>query len=40
MSDAKRLREFEGRNLRLKKKLIAEPELEKAMLKDLFGRKW
>jgi len=38
-SDAKRLKELEGENARLKK-LLAEAELDKAMLKDVLGRKW
>ncbi len=33
-SDAKRLKELEGENARLKK-LLAEAELDKAMLKEL-----
>ncbi len=33
-SDAKRLKELEGQNARLKK-LLAEAELDKAMLKEL-----
>jgi putative transposase len=33
-SDAKRLKELEGQNVRLKK-LLAEAELDKAMLKEL-----
>lgn len=39
VSDAKRLRELEAENARLKK-LLAEAELDKAMLKDVLGRKW
>jgi putative transposase len=39
VSDAKRLRELEAENSRLKK-LLAEAELDKAMLKDVLGRKW
>ena len=39
VSDAKRLRELETENARLKK-LLAEAELDKAMLKDVLGRKW
>jgi len=39
VADAKRLRELEAENARLKK-LLAEAELDKAMLKDVLGRKW
>ena len=39
VADAKRLRELETENARLKK-LLAEAELDKAMLKDVLGRKW
>ena len=39
VSDAKHLRELEAENARLKK-LLAEAELDKAMLKDVLGRKW
>lgn len=39
VSDAKRLRELEAENAKLKK-LLAEAELDKAMLKDVLGRKW
>ena len=39
VSDAKRLRELETENARLRK-LLAEAELDKAMLKDVLGRKW
>ena len=39
VSEAKRLRELEAENARLKK-LLAEAELDKAMLKDVLGRKW
>ncbi len=39
VSEAKRLRELEAENARLKK-LLAEAELDKAMLKDVLSRKW
>ena len=39
VSEARRLRELEQENTRLKK-LLAEAELDKAALKDLLGRKW
>jgi putative transposase len=39
VSDARRLRELERENARLKK-LLAEAELDKAMLKDVLGKKW
>jgi putative transposase len=39
VSDAKRLKELEHENARLKK-LLAEAELDKAMLKDVLGKKW
>lgn len=39
VSDARRLKELEGENAKLKK-LLAESELDKAALKDLLGRKW
>lgn len=39
VSDAKRLRELEAENAKLKR-LLAEAELDKAMLKDVLGRKW
>lgn len=39
VSDARRLKELESENSRLKK-LLAESELDKAALKDLLGRKW
>ena len=39
VSEARRLREREGENARLKK-LLAEAELDKAALKDLLNRKW
>ena len=39
VSDAKRLKELEQENARLKK-LLAEAELDKAMLKDVIGKKW
>jgi len=39
ISEAKRLRELEQENSRLKK-LLAEAELDKAMLKDVISKKW
>ena len=39
VSEAKRLKELEVENARLKK-LLAEAELDKAMLKDVLGKKW
>ncbi len=39
VSEAKRLKELEAENARLKK-LLAEAELDKAMLKDVLSRKW
>jgi putative transposase len=39
VSDARRLKELESENSKLKK-LLAESELDKAALKDLLGRKW
>ena len=39
VSEAKRLRDLEAENAKLKK-LLAEAELDKAMLKDVLGRKW
>jgi putative transposase len=39
VSEAKRLRELEQENARLKK-LLAEAELDKAMLKDVIAKKW
>jgi putative transposase len=39
VSEARRLRELESENTKLKR-LLAEAELEKAALKDLLGRKW
>ena len=39
VSEAKRLKELEAENARLKK-LLAEAELDKAMLKDVLGKKW
>lgn len=39
VSEARRLRDLEQENTRLKK-LLAEAELDKAALKDLLGRKW
>jgi putative transposase len=39
VSDARRLRELERENARLKQ-LLAEAELDKAMLKDVLGKKW
>lgn len=39
VSEAKRLRELEAENAKLKK-LLAEAELDKAMMKDVIGKKW
>jgi putative transposase len=39
VSEARRLRELEAENSKLKR-LLAEAQLEKAALKDLLGRKW
>jgi putative transposase len=39
VSEAKRLRELEQENTRLKK-LLAEAELDKAILKDVNSKKW
>jgi putative transposase len=39
VSDARRLRELEAENSKLKK-LLAEAELDKAAMKDLLNRKW
>ena len=39
VSEAKRLRELEAENAKLKK-LLAEAELDKAMLRDVIGKKW
>jgi putative transposase len=39
VSEAKRLKEVEAENARLKK-LLAEAELDKAMLKDVLSKKW
>jgi putative transposase len=39
VSEARRLKELESENTKLKK-LLAEAELDKAALKDLLGRKW
>lgn len=39
VEDAKRLKELEQENTKLKK-LLGEAELDKAALKDLLGRKW
>lgn len=39
VSEAKRLKVLEDENRRLKK-LLAEAELDKAMLKDALGKKW
>jgi len=39
VSEARRLRELEAENTKLKK-LLAEAELDKSALKDLLGRKW
>jgi putative transposase len=39
VSDAKRLRALEDENAKLKK-LLAEAELDKAMLKEIASKKW
>jgi putative transposase len=39
LSEAKRLRELEAENAKLKK-LLAEAELDKSALRDLLNRKW
>jgi putative transposase len=39
VSDARRVKELEAENSKLKK-LLAESELAKSALKDLLGRKW
>ena len=39
VSDAKRLRALEDENAKLKK-LLAEAELDKAMLKEIAAKKW
>jgi putative transposase len=39
VSDARRLKDLEAENAKLKR-LLAESELDKAALKDLLGRKW
>ena len=39
VSDAKRLRALEDENARLKK-LLAEAELDKAMLREIAAKKW
>ena len=39
VSEARRLKELEAENTKLKR-LLAEAELDKAALKDLLGRKW
>lgn len=39
VSDARRLKDVESENAKLKK-LLAESELDKAALKDLLSRKW
>jgi putative transposase len=39
VSDARRLKELEAENSKLKR-LLAEAELDKSALKDLLGRKW
>jgi len=39
VSDARRLKALEDENARLKK-LLAEAELDKAMLKDIASKKW
>jgi putative transposase len=41
VSEARRLKELEAENSKLKKLLAeSESELDKAALKDLLGRKW
>ena len=39
ISDAKRLRQLEGENVKVKK-LLAEAMLDNAVLKDITSRKW
>jgi putative transposase len=39
VSEARRLKELEAENTKLKK-LLAEAELDKSALKDLLNRKW
>ncbi len=39
VSEAKRLKDLEAENAKLKK-LLAEAELDKAMLKDVLSKKW
>ena len=39
VSEARRLKDFEAENGKLKR-LLADVELDKAALKDLLGRKW
>lgn len=39
VSEARRLRELEAENSKLKR-LLADAELDKAAMKDLLGRKW
>ena len=39
MSEAKRLRQLEGENAKLKK-LLAEAMLDNAMLKEITAKKW
>jgi len=39
VSEARRLRELEAENSKLKR-LLADAELDKAALKELLGRKW
>ena len=39
VSEARRLKELESENTKLKR-LLAEAELDKAALKELLGRKW
>lgn len=39
VSDARRLKDLEAENCKLKR-LLAEAELDKAALKDLLSRKW
>lgn len=38
-SEAKRFKDLEAENAKLKKRL-AEAELDKAMLRDVLGKKW
>jgi putative transposase len=39
VSEAKRLKDLEAENAKLKK-LLAEAELDRAMLRDVLGKKW